>query len=418
MARTLNRLRAKQVESLGPGRHADGGGLYLDRDEHGRSRWLFMWKRDGKRREMGLGAAGSYGVPLGKVRLAAEAARVVVKAGGDPIEVRDTVPEAPRVVPTFGEVADEFVASLSPQWRNEKHRAQWGMTLKTYAAKLRPTPVNLIDTAAVLEVLQTVWLEKPETASRLRGRIERVLDAARAKGLRAGENPARWRGHLDHLLPKRQKLTRGHHAALPYAEVPGFVGALRERDAVAAYALEFLILTAARSGEVLGARWGEVDLDAKTWTVPAERMKAGREHRVPLSPRAVKVLEAIKPLADTGAKGGLAAAHIFPGQGRGNALSGMSLAMLLRRMKVTTTVHGFRSSFRDWAGEASSFQREVAEAALAHTVGDATERAYRRGDALEKRRKLMNAWAGYVEPAAKGSNLLPFGRTAPGTRPR
>jgi integrase len=410
MARTLNRLKSKQVDSLGAGRHADGGGLYLDRDEHGRSRWVFMWKRAGKRREMGLGAAGPDGVSLAKVRLAAEAARVVVKAGGDPIEARDAVPEAPAVVPTFGEVADGFVAALSPQWRNEKHRAQWSMTLKTYAANLRPLPVNLIDTAAVLEVLQTVWLEKPETASRLRGRIERVLDAARARGLRTGENPARWRGHLDHLLPKRQKLTRGHHAALPYADVSDFVSALRARDAVAAHALEFLILTAARSGEVLGAKWAEIDLKAKVWTVPAERMKAGREHRAPLSARAVKVLEAVKPLANTSGKGGLAAAHVFPGQARGAALSGMSLAMLLRRMKVTTTVHGFRSSFRDWAGEASTFPREVAEAALAHTVGDATERAYRRGDALEKRRKLMEAWAGYVEPKATGSNLLPFGR--------
>nr|QQZ48873.1 tyrosine-type recombinase/integrase [Phenylobacterium glaciei] len=184
-------------------------------------------------------------------------------------------------VPTFGEVADEFLASLSPQWRNEKHRAQWAMTLKTYAKPLRPLPVDRVDTPAVLEVLQSIWLAKPETASRLRGRIERVLDAAKAKGFRIGENPARWRGHLDHLLPKRQKLTRGHHAAMPYGEVSDLVASLRQRDAVAAQALEFLILTAARSGEVLGATWAEIDLKAKIWTVPAERMKAGREHRVP-----------------------------------------------------------------------------------------------------------------------------------------
>ena len=234
------------------------------------------------------------------------------------------------------------------------------------------------------------------------------MDAARAKGLRTGENPARWRGHLDHLLPKRQKLTRGHHAALPYSSVSGFVAALRERDAVAAHALEFLILTAARSGEVLGAKWHEIDLEAKVWTVPADRMKAGREHRVPLSPRAMKVLEAVKPLANTAAQGGLNVAHIFPGQARGAALSGMSLAMLLRRMKVATTVHGFRSSFRDWAGEASTFPREVAEAALAHNVGDATERAYRRGDALEKRRKLMDAWSAYVETRISRGSLLQF----------
>ncbi len=411
MARTLNRLTSKQVESLGPGRHADGGGLYLDRDSSGRSRWIFMWKRDGKRREMGLGAAGKGGVGLAKVRVAAEAARKVASAGGDPIEARDAVPVEPVPVPTFGEVADEFLGSLSPQWRNEKHRAQWKMTLKTYAKPLRPLPVDRVDTPAVLEMLQSVWLAKPETASRLRGRIERVLDAAKAKGFRTGENPARWRGHLDHLLPKRQKLTRGHHAALPYGEVSDFIADLRGREAVAALALEFLILTAARSGEVLGATWGEIDLKAKVWTVPATRMKAGREHRVPLSKRAVTVLEAMKPLATSPAANAKQAdLPVFPGRARGGVLSSMALAMLLRRMKVTTTAHGFRSSFRDWAGEVSTFPREVAEAALAHTVGDATERAYRRGDALEKRRKLMEAWAGYVEPKAKGSNLLPFGR--------
>lgn len=408
MARTLNRLKSKQVESLGPGRHADGGGLYLDRDEHGRSRWVFMWKRNGKRREMGLGgASGADAVSLAKARDAAETARKVAKAGGDPIEARDAALAEPIPVPTFGEVADEFVSSLSPQWRNEKHRAQWAMTLKEYAKPLRSKAVDQIDTPAVLEVLQTVWLEKPETASRLRGRIERVLDAAKAKGFRSGENPARWRGHLDHLLPKRQKLTRGHHAAMPYVEVSGLIAALRAREAVAAYALEFLILTAARSGEVLGATWGEIDLGASVWTVPGVRMKAGREHRVPLSKQAVKVLEAVKPLASGPAKNAkFAELPVFPGQRRGAALSGMSLAMLLRRMKVTTTVHGFRSSFRDWAGETSTFPRELAEAALAHTVGDATERAYRRGDALEKRRKLMEAWAGYCEP--KSGRVLSF----------
>ncbi len=412
MARTLNRLKSKQVESLGPGRHADGGGLYLDRDEHGRSRWVFMWKRNGKRREMGLGgASGADAVSLAKARDAAEAARKVAKAGGDPIEARDAALAEPIPVPTFGEVADEFVSSLSPQWRNEKHRAQWAMTLKEYAKPLRSKPVDQIDTPAVLEVLQTVWLEKPETASRLRGRIERVLDAAKAKGFRSGENPARWRGHLDHLLPKRQKLTRGHHAAMPYVEVSGLIAALRAREAVAAYALEFLILTAARSGEVLGATWGEIDLDASIWTVPAVRMKSGREHRVPLSKQAVKLLEAVKPLASDPAKNAIfAELPVFPGQRRGAALSGMSLAMLLRRMKVNTTVHGFRSSFRDWAGEASTFPRELAEAALAHTVGDATERAYRRGDALEKRRKLMEAWAGYCEP--KAGRVLSFPKAA------
>ncbi|HEY0649599.1 Arm DNA-binding domain-containing protein, partial [Phenylobacterium sp.] len=213
MARTLNRLKAKQVETLGPGRHADGGGLYLDRDDGGRSRWLFMWTRQGKRREMGLGAAGPQGVSLAEARAKATAAREIVRDGRDPIEDRKAA-AAPVRAWTFGEVADEFVSALSPQWRNDKHRAQWRMTLNVYAAPLRPLLVDKIETADVLSVLKPVWQSKPETASRLRGRIERVLDAARARGLRSGENPARWRGHLDHLLPRRQKLTRGHHMAM------------------------------------------------------------------------------------------------------------------------------------------------------------------------------------------------------------
>jgi integrase len=264
------------------------------------------------------------------------------------------------------------------------------MTLTKYAAPLRDKPLDAIQTDDVLSVLTPLWQTKNETASRLRGRIERVLDAARAKGLRSGENPARWRGHLDHLLPKRQKLSRGHHAALPYADVPELVADLRNREGAAALALEFLILTAARSGEVLGAKWNEIDRDAKVWTVPAERMKAGREHRVPLTQRALQILATVEQVR-TGD-------YVFPGQRHGRPLSVMSMEMLLRRMKVDVTVHGFRSSFRDWAGECTSFPREIAEAALAHTVGDETERAYRRGDALEKRRKLMAAWASFCEP--------------------
>ena len=413
MGRELQKLVAVQVNSLPPGRHADGGGLYLDKDEHGRSRWLFMWKRAGKRREMGLGPAGKGGVALAKARAKAQQARDDLDDGLDPIEARDSREASPVKVPTFGEAADAYLKSLSGQWRNEKHRAQWAMTLKDYAAKLRPLPVDKVDTAAVLECLTPLWQSRPETASRLRGRIERVLDAARAKGHRNGENPARWRGHLDHLLPARQKLTRGHHAAMAYDDVPTFMAALRGREAVAALALEFVILTAARTGEAIGAKWEEIDFDAKVWTVPAARMKAGREHRAPLTAKAVALLRKAEALIppDTKNAGVL---HVFPGPRRGG-LSNMAMAALLKRMKVTATVHGFRSAFRDWAGEASTFPREVAEAALAHTVGDATERAYRRGDALEKRRKLMDAWAGYVEPRAAGSNVRPFGRKAAGT---
>ena len=260
-------------------------------------------------------------------------------------------------------------------------------------------PVDVIDTAAVLSVLKPIWQAKPETASRFRGRIEQVLDAAKAQGHRTGENPARWRGHLDKLLAKRQRLTRGHHAAMAYADVPAFLSRLRERQAgsVSALALEFVILTAARSGEALGMRWDEVDETAKVWTVPPARMKAAREHRVPLSARALDLLGEAKK-ARTGD-------FVFPGSGAGRPLSVMAMEMVLRRMNLASvTVHGFRSAFRDWAGNETHFPREVAEAALAHVIGDAAERAYRRGDALEKRRALMEAWANYCEPESPFEN--------------
>jgi integrase len=296
-------------------------------------------------------------------------------------------------IPTFGQMADDVREALSAGFRNDKHKAQWKSTLETYAAPLRAKPVDAIATDDVLSVLKPIWTEKAETASRLRGRIEKVLDAAKAKGFRHGENPARWRGHLDHLLPRPSKLTRGHHAAMPYEDVAEFIGKLREREATAALALEFCILTAARSGEVLGARWEELDLDRAVWTVPAARMKAGREHRVPLSGRALSI---IKALANS--KQG---EFVFAGQHPHKPLSGMAMEMMLRRMKVDdATVHGFRSTFRDWAGNISNFPREIIETALAHVIGDKAEQAYRRSDALEKRRKLMEAWANYCDARA------------------
>lgn len=310
-----------------------------------------------------------------------------------------------RTIPTFAEMADRFVADLGPQWRNEKHKAQWKTTLEKDAANLRPLSVDKIDTAEVLSVLKPIWSIKPETASRLRGRIERVLDAAKASGFRSGENPARWRGHLDHLLPKRQKLTRGHHAALPFEKVADFVAELRSREAMAALALEFAILTAARSGEARGATWGEIDIKSKVWTVPAARMKAGRDHRVPLSKASLAVLAKVRVLTDASGD-----ALVFPSLG-GKALSDAAFDRLLQRMgkvRGEVTPHGFRSSFRDWAGETSSFPRELAEASLAHIVGDATERAYRRGDALDKRRRLMDAWAAYCEPKTAADNVVPI----------
>jgi integrase len=250
-----------------------------------------MWKVGGRRREMGLGSARD--VPLARARELAAECRAIVAAGRDPLQARAASRTAERPVPTFGECADAFIAAKQSEWRNEKHRAQWAMTLTKYAAPLRNLPVDAIDTAAVLSALKPIWQAKSETASRFRGRIEQVLDAAKAQGYRAGENPARWRGHLDKLLAKRQKLTRRHHAAMPYADVPAFLRRLKERQAgsVSALALEFAILTAARSGEVLGLRWDEIDKTAKVWTVPPSRMKAAREHRVPLGERALAVLD-------------------------------------------------------------------------------------------------------------------------------
>lgn len=281
MAREINRLNARAVATISEqGRHADGGGLYLSISPNGGRRWVFLYRWHRKPTEIGFGSARD--VTLARARELARQARGNLAEGINPKDARK-----PSESATFGECADRVIEAMRPSWRNEKHAAQWEMTLRHYAAPLRRLPVDKINTDDVLSVLKPLWNVKPETASRLRGRIERVLDAAKAQGLRSGENPARWRGHLDQLLPKRQRLTRGHHAAMTYADVPAFISALQSRQATAALALEFAILTAARSGEVLGARWNEFDLDGAVWTVPAERMKAGREHRVPLSRRAV-----------------------------------------------------------------------------------------------------------------------------------
>jgi len=294
-------------------------------------------------------------------------------------------------------MADRLIEAKASEWRNEKHKAQWVMTLREYCAPIRSKPVDEIETADVLEILTPLWQRAPETASRLRGRIEAVLDAAKAKGFRSGENPAAWRGHLAHLLPRRQKLTRGHHAAMAYDAIPAFVAKLRERDALAALALEFCILTATRTGETLGARWDEIDLTARVWEIPAPRTKTGKAHRVPLSGRALEILETLA----TGRTGDF----VFPGFAPGKPLSNMAMEMVLRRMGVEgATVHGFRSAFRDWAGNETPFPRDVCEAALAHTL-QGVEAAYRRGDALEKRRALMQSWADYCEPET-GANVV------------
>jgi integrase len=390
------RLTARKVETAKPGKYSDGGNLYLIISPSGARKWVLRFTWRGRAREMGLGSADS--ITLAGAREGAASARRLISQGIDPIAARKRA----GGVPSFGEMATEVREALSAGFRNEKHKAQWKSTLETYAAPLTSMPVDTVTTDDVLGVLKPIWQAKAETASRLRGRIEKVLDAAKAKGFRDRENPARWRGHLDHLLPKPSKLERGHHAAMPYEDVAGFMGELRQREAMAARALEFCILTAARSGEVLGLRWSEIDLDKALWTVPAERMKAGRVHRVPLCGRAVAI---VKQLAETAT-----GEFVFAGYKPGKPLSNMAMEMMLRRMKIdNTTVHGFRSSFRDWAGNVSSFPREVVETALAHVIGDKAEQAYRRSDALEKRRKLMDAWAAYCEPRT-GGNVVPLAR--------
>jgi len=389
-----SKLTARKVETAKPGKYSDGGNLYLIVADTGARKWVLRFTWRGRAKEMGLGSASI--VPLADAREKAASARRKIAKGLNPIDER----KRGGGTPTFGEMADDVRETLSAGFRNEKHKAQWKSTLETYAAPLRARPVDTIATDDVLAVLKPIWTAKAETASRVRGRIEKVLDAAKAKGFRDGENPARWRGHLDHLLPKPLKLARGHHAAMPYEDVAAFIAQLQKREASSAQALELCILTAARSGEVLGMRWAEIDLDKKIWKVPADRMKAGREHRVPLSPRATTILRQLEKHK--------ASEFVFPGQARNNQLSNMAMEMVLRRMKIAgATVHGFRSSFRDWAGNVSSFPREVVETALAHVIGDKAEQAYRRSDALEKRRRLMDAWCAYCEPKTS-VNVVPM----------
>jgi len=388
----MGKLNARKVETAKPGKHGDGDGLQLVVSPTGARKWVLRFMQDGKAREMGLGAYPEVGLADARERALVE--RKLARGGVDPIAERRKASEEAAAIPTFGALADEHISAHESSWRNAKHRDQWRMTLTVYAEPLRSKLVNEIATEDVLAVLKPIWQAKPETASRLRGRIEKVLNAAKAKGFRNGENPAAWRGHLDNLLPRRSKLTRGHHAALEYAKLPAFMGRLRERDATAARCLEFAILTAARSGEALGARWEEIDEDGKVWTIPPDRMKAAREHRVPLTGRALAILAEMKEARVSD--------FVFPGRRRDTPLSVMALEMVLRRMGVDVTVHGFRSTFRDWAGNETHFPRELAEHALAHVIGDKAEQAYRRGDALEKRRALMAAWEQYCEPAEGG----------------
>lgn len=392
-----------------PGVYGDGGGLYFQvRDAEHRS-WVYRFTMDGKARWMGLGSFDD--VSLAEAREAATAARKLAKQGVDPIEARKAEAAKRRAaaeVFTFDQVAKLYIAAHQGSWKNAKHRQQWRNTLETYAKPvLGKMSVGTVDVGAVMKVLEPIWTETPETASRLRGRIESVLDYATARGWRTGENPARWRGHIETMLPGRAKVAKvEHHAALPWQQMPDFWPVLLKEEGVSALALRLLILTATRTNETLGAKWTEIDRAAKTWIVPAARMKAGREHRVALSDEALTVLDAAWKLRSKDAADD---AHVFPGRKTGKPLSNMALLMTLRRMgRGDLTAHGFRSTFRDWCGEATAYPSEVAEIALAHINKDKTEAAYARGDLIEKRRKMMADWGAYCTRPRPAANVVQF----------
>lgn len=385
-----------------PGLHFVGGvaGLGLQVLPGGGRTWILRATIGDRRREMGLG--GFPDVTLAKAREAARDARDLIRKGVDPIEAaraaRSSLKASTARVVTFRAAADGYMAAHETSWKNLKHRAQWAATLETYAYPvIGDLAVGDIELPHVLKILEPIWTTKTETAKRLRGRLEMVLDWATARDYRIGLNPARWRGHLDKLLAKPSKVARvAHHKALAIDDMPAFMARLRSADGIGARALEFAILSAARSGEVRGATWGEIDLEGGVWTVGAERMKAGREHRVPLSKAALALLKRPARAKD--------ADVVFPAA-QGGALSDMTLSAVLRRMKVEAVPHGFRSTFRDWAAERTSHPSEAAEMALAHTVGNKVEAAYRRGDMFAKRRQLMEDWAAFASgaPAKKAA---------------
>lgn len=397
MAREIGKLTAVAVRAQkNPGLYNDGGGLYLQVTERGAKTWIFRFMLMGRRRDMGLGAL--HTISLAEAREEARRCRQLVREGIDPIDKRKSERLAARAAAlpamTFKQCAEAYIRAHEASWKNDKHTAQWTSTLTAYVyPMIGNLLVNAVDTGLVMKVLDPIWVAKTETASRVRGRIEVILDWATVRKYREGENPARWKGNLDKLLPARNKVQKPeHHSALPYDQISGYMKDLRGQDGVAARALEFAILTAARTGEVLAASWTEFDLEKRLWTIPAERMKAGREHRVPLSDAALAVLRRMQELGEQ--------AYVFPGARKNRPLSTMALLMVLRRMKRTDlTAHGFRSTFRDWAAEQTNFPSEVAEMALAHAVGSKVEAAYRRGDLFEKRQAIMDAWGLYNEGA-------------------
>jgi integrase len=415
MARTTHRLTAVQAANLkDKGVHLDGAGLYLKIAGTGTKSWIFRFSREGRTRDMGLGAYP--GISLAAARRQAGGCRELIGQGIDPIEARKVAQAEQKLAvakaATFLDCAEQLIASHEAGWRNAKHRQQWRKTLSTYAyPTLGTMAVARVDTELVLKVLQQpieakgkkipLWNARSETAFRLRGRIEAVLSWAKARGMRSGANPAQWRGHLDQLLPARSKVRRvRHHPALPYVELSAFMAKLREQNGVSAKALAFCILTASRTLEVIGARW--VEIEGRMWTVPAERMKAAKQHRVPLSLEAMSLLDEMAAMRTN--------EFVFPGWKNGKPLSDKALLVLLRYLHPGITVHGFRSSFRDWAAETTNFPNHVVEMALAHAVGDKVEAAYRRGDLFEKRRKLMEAWSAYCVRDATTAKVVPLKR--------
>jgi len=415
MAIELLSARKVATESKA-GLYGDGGGLYLKVTPSGTKSWVFRYWSDGRRHALGLGPV--HTVTLAEAREKARDQRRLRLDGHDPVNVKRAKAAERRVetakTMTFEQCAKAYIGAHETGWKNAKHAAQWPATLETYAYPVFGNlPVAAIDTGLVMKAVEPIWATKPETASRVRGRIESVLDWAKAREYRQGENPARWKGHLDNLLPAPSKAKRAarrttgrgeHHAALPYGEMAGFMVALRQQEGVAARALEFAILTATRTSEVLGATWSEIDLQGRMWAIPGSRMKAGKEHRVPLSDAALALLAGLPRRGD----------YVFPGAREGSPLSNMALLMTLRRMgRGELTAHGFRSTFSDWCAERTAYPGEVREMALAHTVSDKVEAAYRRGDLFEKRRQLAEAWARFcAQPAPAGDNLVSFARPA------
>jgi len=405
-AKELGPLDVKRL--VEPGLHAVGGvaGLHLQILPSGGRSWVLRIVIGGKRREVGLG--GFPDVPLALAREKAREVREAVQHGRDPIAERAAARSALAAQRgaeiTFDECAEKFISAKSAEWKNAKHVAQWSATLTTYASPVVGTmQVRDIELSHVVKILEKddFWTTKTETASRVRGRIEAVLDWATVRGYRKGENPARWKGHLDKVLAAPKKVQKvEHHAALPVDEIGAFMRDLREREGIAARALEVLILTAARSGEVRGMTWGEINLDEAVWIVPAERMKAKREHRVPLSSRVIEVLRSLPVVAGE---------LVFPGMREGSPLSDMTVTAVLKRMgRGDLTAHGFRSTFRDWAAERTNYPREVAEAALAHTIENKVEAAYRRGDLFEKRRRMMEDWSRFCDTVQTTGAVVPI----------